>query len=1438
MLTLETSESTTMSTNISTSTQPKLTEPKPMGIMAAIANKTIPKHTPLFAKNNAYTLAEHKEFVEKLDLGQVTAEELKEIFERVVGCELNLKAELTALKVTQLKDMLSGSFYRSEKKDYLIEKAYNHILMDFSLSEVFSHQPFSETYTDAMRRQVLKVTDEQIQQRAKKILERQEFFEKALTKPETKEEFKIFIGYNGIDKLSTEQKILLDKLNADATLSNKEQELAQKAIVSKVNLGDVKLELIEHFHTHRGHNVFIVTMSERVEREVYEELCKKARQLGGNYSKPWRDKSTGSVSPGGFMFNDKQDGEKFIQLKDGNVSRLDDFKAHQEEVKQNAVEHLQEMAESLTQEAKESQSIDRKVNTERRARFARNAEKEAYENLLIAETLQNIAEAISNKEIKYLSNVRAKTHIETLEHLFGCTKWQKAKKENKRYEDIKDDDPIADDVELVEYPYPTLHYSHLREVSNIKKVKGTTLIVKRLAKLFKQEDKDKGYITIKNTYLIDDIKKLVSKIKPFDKTLAEYMADRYTHYERLQVMGLANLPTLRTALREYLSYRGNQKKLDPIKEMERALIGAKIDGYFPTPRPIVEQMLEIADIKADMSVLEPNAGKGNIADLIREYYPEARLSVIEINSRLREILVAKGHNLVGWNFLEHQQTYDRVLMNPPFEDHQDAIHVKYAFSLLNPGGKVVAIMGEGAFFRMDKESISFREWLESLDGTSEKLPQGSFLDSERSTGVATRLVTINKPSSISTDYSTETSILPDKDSEFLPNEAEGNFPESPNNLSSQESEPVAAAEIISEAITETQEDTQDETILEAAVQETKLLSSAKVKPINLASLEKAAKTLEANATRVLSVNRQTNTARRAAMAENTEGNAIRDLELSKSIFRLVEAIKSGETTYLSNIRSKTQVELLEYLIRRAKNNRSSKLRQPEWESKNRAIEIEDIDYAEYPYPWIDRYTLKELSALSEGIVGFSRSLTELNTLLSPQLKLGTDYAYLNSKELLSLVKAIVEQLKSSFKSNAHSVAETICSKMQDYLKLSQIGVTDLPSLIDALKEYFFYRGEVKADPVKKLERELVGVKIRNYFPTPKHLIEKMLSLADIEPKMSVLEPSAGGGHIADEIKKQSPQCYLSVIEINYSLQEILKAKRYNLVATDFLEHRENYSRIIMNPPFDQDIEHVQHAYSLLYPKGKMVSIMSEGAFFRTDKKSIQFREWLESVGGYSEKLPDGSFLSGDRPTAVTTRLVVISKSVVNINITDLCIDITNSNSMNTTKELSENSINEVKETISEPSKDLLSQESKFDVVIEVINQTIESLEKDIEDIAIVTVSAVESELKQDISQTLTVDQYQAIKQTFLQHEQNYNSIMMNLNLIDSPLDGRKCLDHIYHGYSLLIPNGTLVAVIAEATFGYMNKEFTKFRNWVKSINGTAEKSEGNYLIVISKNTLF
>lgn len=125
-----------------------------------------------------------------------------------------------------------------------------------------------------------------------------------------------------------------------------------------------------------------------------------------------------------------------------------------------------------------------------------------------------------------------------------------------------------------------------------------------------------------------------------------------------------------------------------------------------------------------MSVLEPSAGKGDIADAVRD--AGATVEMLEIVPALQDILKAKGHKVVGEDFLKHGGRYDRILMNPPFENGQDIDHVRHAFSLLEPRGRVVAIMSEGSFSRGDKKATTFRDWLDEQGGTSEKLDAGSF----------------------------------------------------------------------------------------------------------------------------------------------------------------------------------------------------------------------------------------------------------------------------------------------------------------------------------------------------------------------------------------------------------------------------------------------------------------------------------------------------------------------------------------------------------------------------------------------------------------------------------------------------------------------------------------------------------------------------------------
>lgn len=170
---------------------------------------------------------------------------------------------------------------------------------------------------------------------------------------------------------------------------------------------------------------------------------------------------------------------------------------------------------------------------------------------------------------------------------------------------------------------------------------------------------------------------------------------------------------------------------------------ANIPGFFPTPRAIVARMIKAADIPAGGRILEPSAGSGAILDEVRAAAPGCELVAFERHLSLRQILEAKGYELAGADFLEPapMAIFDRVLMNPPFENGQDAEHVRRAFAHLKPGGRLVGIMSPSPFFRSDRKSAEFRAWFEAHGGTREELPANSFKES--GTNVAAVMVTLD-----------------------------------------------------------------------------------------------------------------------------------------------------------------------------------------------------------------------------------------------------------------------------------------------------------------------------------------------------------------------------------------------------------------------------------------------------------------------------------------------------------------------------------------------------------------------------------------------------------------------------------------------------------------------------------------------------------------------
>ncbi|HAG84759.1 MAG TPA: SAM-dependent methyltransferase [Cyanobacteria bacterium UBA12227] len=235
---------------------------------------------------------------------------------------------------------------------------------------------------------------------------------------------------------------------------------------------------------------------------------------------------------------------------------------------------------------------------------------------------------------------------------------------------------------------------------------------------------------------------------------------------------------------------------------------------------------------------------------------------------------------------------------------------------------------------------------------------------------------------------------------------------------------------------------------------------------------------------------------------------------------------------------------------------------------------------------------------------------------------------------------------------ASEITDFFASNHPDDIKkrrsLHRCGITSprlLSEAIAHLNQLAIKPHDSRILEIRRAENDLVGRRIPGYFPSPQEVVNLIIKHANLLPGLRVLEPSAGNGELATGIREAG--CEPDVIEIDFHLQQILLLKQFNIIATDFLKFHPidpQWDRILMNPPFDEEITHIQHAYSLLAPNGLLISVISNSVNSNTkSKKYRQFRDWLESVDATTYQLPDGVFLkSRIRTTGVKTQLLILA----------------------------------------------------------------------------------------------------------------------------------------------------------------------------------------------------
>jgi protein-L-isoaspartate O-methyltransferase len=159
------------------------------------------------------------------------------------------------------------------------------------------------------------------------------------------------------------------------------------------------------------------------------------------------------------------------------------------------------------------------------------------------------------------------------------------------------------------------------------------------------------------------------------------------------------------------------------------------------------------------------------------------------------------------------------------------------------------------------------------------------------------------------------------------------------------------------------------------------------------------------------------------------------------------------------------------------------------------------------------------------------------------------------------------------------------------------------------------------------------------FQTPEPVAARMAELLAPEPGQTVLEPSAGLGRLYRAIRAKhdgpmilveiAPDCCRELYDMTH------EDRGTTLKQGDFLSMDLGpVDAVIMNPPFRRglDIQHIEHALTMLKPGGRLVALCANGP-----RQRSAFLDRAE----HWEDLPAGSFKEAG--TNVNVALLVMTK---------------------------------------------------------------------------------------------------------------------------------------------------------------------------------------------------
>lgn len=213
-------------------------------------------------------------------------------------------------------------------------------------------------------------------------------------------------------------------------------------------------------------------------------------------------------------------------------------------------------------------------------------------------------------------------------------------------------------------------------------------------------------------------------------------------------------------------------------------MGNALVEFYPTPKTLIDKMLDGIDFNTVKTVLEPSAGNGAIVEGLLERSKqsyrgeEIDIDVVEIEPDFQKILKGKGYKLVYDDFLtfEADKHYDLIIMNPPFSNGDK--HLLKALEMQENGGEVIAIVNaetiRNPFGNRRKELVKL---LEEYNAEINYLPS-EFTSADRTTNVEVAMIKAKVPCVYKSDIlkNLERSELEQENRNFEPTDvASGNY---------------------------------------------------------------------------------------------------------------------------------------------------------------------------------------------------------------------------------------------------------------------------------------------------------------------------------------------------------------------------------------------------------------------------------------------------------------------------------------------------------------------------------------------------------------------------------------------------------------------------------------------------------------------------------------